>query len=66
MLIYEIITIRFDIIIIRFDITIIRFDIIIIMFDTTIIRYASSGEKPHYAPSFERTNWQLEQVSTLQ
>ena len=59
MLIYEIITIRFDIIIIRFD-------IIIIMFDTTIVRYASPGEKPHYAPSFERTNWQLEQVSTLQ
>merc|ERR1711970_788295 len=23
--------------------------------------YAPPGEKPHYAPSFERTNWQLEQ-----
>merc|ERR1719385_127792 len=23
--------------------------------------YARPGEKPHYAPSFERTNWQLEQ-----
>ena len=28
-------------------------------------RYAPPGEKPHYVPSFERTNWQLEQVSPL-
>ena len=28
-------------------------------------RYAPPGEKPHYAPSFERTNWQLEQVAPL-
>ena len=25
-------------------------------------RYSAPGERPHYEPSFERTNWQLEQV----
>ena len=30
-----------------------------------LIRYASPGEKPHYAPSFERTNWQNEQANIL-
>ena len=30
-----------------------------------MIRYASPGEKPHYAPSFERTNWQTEQANIL-
>ena len=39
--------------------------LVVTMITDHLIRYASPGEKPHYAPSFERTNWQTEQASIL-